>query len=418
MVSLIQPGISKAQVQPCDVQARGVTGTKLDILGEQEIEFNLRSSNGDITFVHTFVVSPLKRCSSGILGMDFLQRVGAEFSLTAQVLYIDRYSFPLRGQEREVSEVQHLINAGQTGSLCPDQEEEGDESVGDWEGTVELAEAVTLPPLSGRIAQCRVVRRGDSMVDKVPLCNEAVSLDPEGLPGIYVARIVATLDVFDVESSLNAKRLKSFSGQQKSPLVDNIVLPPEELRKLKCVAGSDSSAAITVCDGGVLNVGSGECQPECLEGGSVPVATTSRRNDLQAHDSGSLPVENSYGNHVDTNKLNVAQGIKGKQGQVMRNKVNNVTSTINCKRVIQRDTQVLGYVPIQVVNLSLEEVELKKQTYIGVASPIQVIEGYDVNIIRQEPNATQGNFEECLNEKLTHLDKKDRNILEAMCTMI
>jgi hypothetical protein len=28
------------------------------------------------------VVSPLKRCSSGILGMDFLQRVGAEISLT------------------------------------------------------------------------------------------------------------------------------------------------------------------------------------------------------------------------------------------------------------------------------------------------------------------------------------------------
>jgi len=28
MVSLIQPGISKAYVQPCDVQARGVTGTQ------------------------------------------------------------------------------------------------------------------------------------------------------------------------------------------------------------------------------------------------------------------------------------------------------------------------------------------------------------------------------------------------------
>jgi len=75
MVSLIQPGIRKACVQPCDVQARGVTGTKLDLL-EQEVKFNLRSSNGDITFVCTFVVSPLKRCSSGILGMDFLQRVG------------------------------------------------------------------------------------------------------------------------------------------------------------------------------------------------------------------------------------------------------------------------------------------------------------------------------------------------------
>jgi len=132
-------------VQPCDVHARGVTGTKLDILREQEVEFNLRSNNGDIIFVRTLVVSPLKRCSSGILGMDFLQRVGAEISLTAQVVYMDSYSFPLRGQEREVSEFQRLINAGQTGSLCPDQEEEGDGSMGDWEGTVELAETVTLP---------------------------------------------------------------------------------------------------------------------------------------------------------------------------------------------------------------------------------------------------------------------------------
>ena len=28
MVSLIQPAVSKAYVQPCDVQARGVTGTQ------------------------------------------------------------------------------------------------------------------------------------------------------------------------------------------------------------------------------------------------------------------------------------------------------------------------------------------------------------------------------------------------------
>jgi hypothetical protein len=44
-------------VQSCDVQARGVTGTKLDILGEREVEFILRSNNGDMTFVHQFVVS-------------------------------------------------------------------------------------------------------------------------------------------------------------------------------------------------------------------------------------------------------------------------------------------------------------------------------------------------------------------------
>jgi len=63
--------------------------------------------------------------------------------------------------------------------------------VGDWEGTVELAEIVTVPPLSVRIARCRVVRRGDSAVVKVPR-NQAVFMNPEGLPGIYMARVVAT----------------------------------------------------------------------------------------------------------------------------------------------------------------------------------------------------------------------------------
>ena len=43
MVSLIQPAVSKAYVQPCDVEARGVTGTQLEILGEQEVEFVLRN---------------------------------------------------------------------------------------------------------------------------------------------------------------------------------------------------------------------------------------------------------------------------------------------------------------------------------------------------------------------------------------
>jgi hypothetical protein len=126
-----------------------------------------------------------------------LLRIWVEISLTAQLLYIDRYSFPLRGQETEVSEVQRLINAGRTESLCLYQEEEGDEPVRNWEGIIELAETVTVLPLSGRIARCRVIGLVDSMVDKVPLCNEAVSLDPEGLPGIYVARIVATRDVCD-----------------------------------------------------------------------------------------------------------------------------------------------------------------------------------------------------------------------------
>ena len=147
MVSLIQPGISKAQVQPCDVQARGVTGTQLEVTGEQKVEFTVRNQDYYMTFVHTFVVSSLERCSSGILGMDFLQRVGAEISLTVHLLDIGRYSFPLRGRERETSPVWRLINAGSGGSFSLEQEERENGPVGDWEGTVELAEAVSVPPL-------------------------------------------------------------------------------------------------------------------------------------------------------------------------------------------------------------------------------------------------------------------------------
>jgi len=66
MISLVQPNISKGQVQPCDVKARGVTGTHLKVLGEQKIEFVVRSKDYYMTFVHMFVVSPMNRCSSGI----------------------------------------------------------------------------------------------------------------------------------------------------------------------------------------------------------------------------------------------------------------------------------------------------------------------------------------------------------------
>ena len=52
---------------------------------------------------------------------------------------------------------------------------------------------MTVPPLSLRIARRRVVRRKDSTDFKVPR-NQVVMVDPKCLPGIYMARIVATLE--------------------------------------------------------------------------------------------------------------------------------------------------------------------------------------------------------------------------------
>jgi hypothetical protein len=225
MVSFIHPGISTAQVQPCDVQARGVTGTQLDILGEQKLEFTLRNKDGYMTFIHTFMVSPLKRCSCGLLGMDFLQQVGAKINLTAQVLYIGHYSFPFRCKEPEVSKFQRLINAGQKIIPFLDQEEREVQSVGDLEGTVELGETVTVPQLSVKLTRYRVVIPNDSAVVKVPR-NQVVLVDPEGLPDVYMARIVVKLENCNTLSSSNARGVDRWSGNLHWWYVPMISLSP------------------------------------------------------------------------------------------------------------------------------------------------------------------------------------------------
>jgi hypothetical protein len=158
-ISLIQPGICNAQLRACDVQASGVTGTQLDVSGEQTIEFTVRHKDHYMTPMHTFLASLLKRCSSGILGLDFLQQVAAEISLTTRSLIIDRYCFPLTDSESGVSNDQRLANEGQERLGLRSQEEGSDGSVEEWVGTVDLAGTVTAPPLSVRIARRRVVRR-------------------------------------------------------------------------------------------------------------------------------------------------------------------------------------------------------------------------------------------------------------------
>jgi len=146
-----------------------------------------------MTFVHTFVVSPLKRYRSGIFGIDFQQQVRAEISLTAQLLNIGHYSFLLRDREGGVSPFRRVINAGSGGSSCIDQEGRESEPVGEWEGTVEVAEAVRVSPISVSIARCRVVKRDDSPVVKVSW-NQEVLVDLEGLPGMQLAGIITTLE--------------------------------------------------------------------------------------------------------------------------------------------------------------------------------------------------------------------------------
>ena len=148
-------------------------------------------------------------------------------------------------REPRVSDDQRLASEGHRRLEVDGQQEENGETVDGWVGTVELAGTVTVPPLSARIARCRVVRRDDLTEVKVPR-NQVIMVDTQGLPGIYVARIVATLEVCDKSSFTDARGWNPLVG--KSPLV---VSPQKKCR----VAGSDSSKCVANSNG---KTGTGE----------------------------------------------------------------------------------------------------------------------------------------------------------------
>jgi hypothetical protein len=227
-----------------------------------------------------------------------------------------------------------------------------------------------------------------------------------------MARVVGTLEICDVMISSNAGGSEPLVVG-KTPLVVSpsvtssvIAVPPRDVVDCnKVVASRDGNALVTISDDGIS--GTGECLPK-LPGGDAPVAAISHRDDPQTEYS-SVPVENRFGNQVETEQKNSAQDKKGQNGSKNVNTL--YTRSKNCKR-----TQVLGYVPIEIANLSLEEVELNKCMYVAVASPIrvnvsQVSKGYDVNPVLRDNDATPGNFENYLREKLTHLPMKDRRVL-------
>ena len=173
---------------------------------------------------------------------------------------------------------------------------------------------------------------------------------------------------------------------RKSPLVQAAVSPREKF----VACSSDGCASVTGNDGGLLKAGSGECLPE-MSGSGLPVAATRHRDDLQVQ-GGSLTVENLYGNEVDTTNKIMAQDETG-QRNIKRQK--DATS--------KGKAQVLGYVPTQIGNLSLEETELSKQMYVGVASPffigkLQEFEECEVNPVMRDDEVTSREFEDYLGE--------------------
>ena len=72
-ISIMQPTISKSNVQVTTMEPFGVTGDILDIKGQQTVTFRMNGRR----FTHPFLVSSLPNTAAGLLGTNFLSRLGA-----------------------------------------------------------------------------------------------------------------------------------------------------------------------------------------------------------------------------------------------------------------------------------------------------------------------------------------------------
>ena len=75
--SLLQPGVAELPLERTSFEPFGVTGDSLDILGEQQVPFQM----GTVTFNHLFLVCKLPTFADGIIGLNFLMPRQAKLDL-------------------------------------------------------------------------------------------------------------------------------------------------------------------------------------------------------------------------------------------------------------------------------------------------------------------------------------------------
>jgi len=196
-LSVMQPGVSDAELRPTQTVARGLTGNKFKTTGIQAITFR----RGSKTFKHEFLIARLVVDYSGILGVDILRRMEVRVDLWTSTLVLGRTSHRLTGQEVERCALinrqpQAVGEASGMGLVTPEPTipkasvgtpipglSTGGSDIRSWE--VVASGPVVLPPLSQGIVVGKMRKTGDLDVPREVLV-EPVGL---GTPGAYVARV-------------------------------------------------------------------------------------------------------------------------------------------------------------------------------------------------------------------------------------
>jgi len=86
--SLLQPGVAEVPVESTTFEPFGVTEDSLDIVGEQQVSFQM----GRFTFNHSFLICKLPTSADGIIGLNFLVPQQARLDLGSLSLRICLHS--------------------------------------------------------------------------------------------------------------------------------------------------------------------------------------------------------------------------------------------------------------------------------------------------------------------------------------
>ena len=84
----MQPGVPELTLESNTFEHFGVTGDSLDIVGEQQVIFQMRR----VTFSHSFLVCKLPTSADGIIGLNFLTPRQARLDLGSLSLRVCLHS--------------------------------------------------------------------------------------------------------------------------------------------------------------------------------------------------------------------------------------------------------------------------------------------------------------------------------------
>jgi hypothetical protein len=83
-ISIMQPCISRSNVQVTAMEPYGVTGNVLDVRGQQTVTVRLNGRE----YTHPFLVCSLPTKAAGLLGTDLLDRLGGKIHFESREMSV------------------------------------------------------------------------------------------------------------------------------------------------------------------------------------------------------------------------------------------------------------------------------------------------------------------------------------------